>query len=291
MSTQNGVYKDATGNLLRCGFQTFTPGAGETARTDVPFPAKVEHDPEEANVTHWTGAVWDEVAQPTAIMKPQRIPPMTTTQRDAMPTPPSGAMVCNTTTDKLNFYDGAAWVEVGGGGGVWEPIGSPVVISSGQATVDVEGDWSLYDKIRIDFTRLVPATNAQLLRGRIRLDGTYETGSSYAWVCSVHNDAGSAVNRSGTSPSIQMHVNTLSNVVGDAASGSIELNNPGSTLHKKQITGRTVLAPSSGEDAAFTDYAGEWDGGTPLRIVNGFRFFMATGNINAMWYRVSGVKT
>jgi len=39
-------------------------------------------------------------------------PRMTTAERDAISTPPAGLMVYNTTTNKLNFYNGAAWEAV-----------------------------------------------------------------------------------------------------------------------------------------------------------------------------------
>jgi hypothetical protein len=39
-------------------------------------------------------------------------PRMTTTQRDAITTPPAGLMVYNTSTNKLNFYNGSAWEAV-----------------------------------------------------------------------------------------------------------------------------------------------------------------------------------
>lgn len=39
-------------------------------------------------------------------------PRMTTTQRDAISTPATGLMVYNTTTNKLNFYNGTTWEEV-----------------------------------------------------------------------------------------------------------------------------------------------------------------------------------
>jgi len=39
-------------------------------------------------------------------------PRMTTAQRDAIATPPAGLMVYNTTTNKLNFYNGTAWEAV-----------------------------------------------------------------------------------------------------------------------------------------------------------------------------------
>jgi hypothetical protein len=39
-------------------------------------------------------------------------PRMTTAQRDAITTPPAGLMVYNTSTNKLNFYNGTAWEAV-----------------------------------------------------------------------------------------------------------------------------------------------------------------------------------
>lgn len=127
---QNGITNDATGNLLRCGFQVFSAGAGETYRTDVPFPAKVEHDPDETNVTHWTGAIWDEVAQPAEIIYPSRVAIGTTIQRNAT-TPFEAALWCNTTTNQLEQYISSVWAAVGGG---WEVLQAQDVTN--QATVD-----------------------------------------------------------------------------------------------------------------------------------------------------------
>jgi hypothetical protein len=44
-------------------------------------------------------------------------PRMTTAQRDAIATPATGLTIFNTTTNKVNVYDGSIWGEVGGGGG------------------------------------------------------------------------------------------------------------------------------------------------------------------------------
>ena len=39
-------------------------------------------------------------------------PRMTTTQRDAISSPPAGLTIYNTSTNKLNFYSGSAWEAV-----------------------------------------------------------------------------------------------------------------------------------------------------------------------------------
>lgn len=42
-------------------------------------------------------------------------PRMTTTQRDAIPSPAEGLVVYNTTTDEINVFNGTAWASAGGG--------------------------------------------------------------------------------------------------------------------------------------------------------------------------------
>tara|TARA_B100000530_G_C15698152_1_gene384865 strand:- start:325 stop:561 length:237 start_codon:yes stop_codon:yes gene_type:complete len=39
----------------------------------------------------------------------------TTTQRDALSSPQAGWTIYNSTTNKMNQYNGSAWTEVGGG--------------------------------------------------------------------------------------------------------------------------------------------------------------------------------
>ena len=39
-------------------------------------------------------------------------PRVTTTQRDAISSPAEGLIIYNTTTHKLNFYNGSAWEQV-----------------------------------------------------------------------------------------------------------------------------------------------------------------------------------
>lgn len=48
------------------------------------------------------------------------LPRMTNTQRDAIGSPATGLFIYSTTDNKLQFYNGSAWANVGGGGGVKE---------------------------------------------------------------------------------------------------------------------------------------------------------------------------
>src|SRR6266446_4001985 len=43
-------------------------------------------------------------------------PRMTTTERDAIVSPAAGLLVYNTTTNQLNYYNGASWQLIAGGG-------------------------------------------------------------------------------------------------------------------------------------------------------------------------------
>lgn len=112
MAVQNGIIETASGDLLRSSFGAVTAGAGETERNDVPHPSKVRGDSEEANMHRWNGSAWVEVAQPATIIRPQRIPVLTTTQRDAL-TGVAGFTICNSTTGMIEFYDGLSWLVVG----------------------------------------------------------------------------------------------------------------------------------------------------------------------------------
>ena len=63
---------------------------------------------------------------------------MTTTQRDNISSPTTGLTVYNTTTNKLNVYNGTAWVEAGGGaGGLY--AGGQNLISNNSWEADTSG--------------------------------------------------------------------------------------------------------------------------------------------------------
>ena len=64
MATQNGVIETATGDLLRCGRCTFTAGAGETLKDNVPVPGYRRKCGEPGQYDRWNGAAWVKVDQP-----------------------------------------------------------------------------------------------------------------------------------------------------------------------------------------------------------------------------------
>ena len=50
-----------------------------------------------------------------ALNSPIQFKSYTTTQRDALSSPQAGWTIYNSTTNKMNQYNGSAWTEVGGG--------------------------------------------------------------------------------------------------------------------------------------------------------------------------------
>lgn len=91
-------------------------------------------------------AVFD-VASTTKGARPA--PSMTETQRNAIASPTAGLLVYNTSTNKLNVYNGSAWEEVGGsgsGGVTWyEPEKAPTSPNGADDEFDsgsLDGAWS-----------------------------------------------------------------------------------------------------------------------------------------------------
>ncbi len=86
-----------------------------------------------------TGAILDVQSTTKGFLPPR----MTTTQRNAISGPTIGLTVFNSTTNKLNVYNGTAWVEVGSGSGQ----GGINYISANNGNADFETDasgWSAY---------------------------------------------------------------------------------------------------------------------------------------------------
>ena len=57
-------------------------------------------------------------ANQVELTAPLQIKSYTTTQRDALSSPQAGWTIYNSTTNKLNQYNGSAWTEVGGGASI-----------------------------------------------------------------------------------------------------------------------------------------------------------------------------
>ena len=102
-------------------------------------------DGDSNNIGIGTGAPSDSaLVDMTSTTKGFLPPRLTTTQRDAIVTPSPGLIVYNTTTDKINFYTGAAWEAVSGGSfnGIYDGSGSlttGTTITSGGYDLNITG--------------------------------------------------------------------------------------------------------------------------------------------------------
>lgn len=67
----------------------------------------------------------DAIVQMASTDKGMSFPAMTTTQRNAITTPPQGLMIFNSTTSKINYYTGSLWLALG------DPENAIEVIDSG----------------------------------------------------------------------------------------------------------------------------------------------------------------
>jgi len=107
--------------ILLKGTETWDPGAHGTSITFITTP-KLDTAPVIRMVIEDYGGVRIGDTAPSentkTILKLDSttrgfLPPrLTTTQRDAIATPPAGLTVYNSTTNKLNFYNGSAWEAV-----------------------------------------------------------------------------------------------------------------------------------------------------------------------------------
>jgi len=295
MAVQNGVYETATGDLLAASPAPMVAGAGETLRADVPVPALVRYDADESNMHNWDGDSWEVVAQPAAIIHPQKIPVLTTTQRDAIGAI-AGMLICNSTTSKIEFYNGAAWVVVGDS--FSKDLGTTLV-DSAQATVDIEGDASwwdgTYDKLIIHLQQLVAGTDNQQLRMRSKVDGSYLAGAAdYVFDGRSLTQAGETLAFNAGWNYIPANVAGVGSERDEASSGTITIHNPGSILEHKHIDidmiARTIGAATIDHFKGTGCYRGGTSSEDPVTdAMTGLRLYLASGNIDRVQYKVEGI--
>lgn len=129
-------------------------------------------------------------------------PRMTTTQRDAISSPAEGLVVYNTTTDRLNAYDGSSWLEVAvttSVVGVDEISGLALSNNGSDATNDIDialgvaasDDAAYADRVRISLTsaltKQLDATWAQGTNQGGRFSGVSLSNTTYH-VFLIRND-------------------------------------------------------------------------------------------------------
>lgn len=130
-------------------------------------------------------AVVDMVSTTKGLLSPR----MTTAQRDAIASPPTGLEVYNTTTNKKNIYNGTSWVEVGTGAG-----GEKNAITNGAFNDDASGVAGYADAagvVPVDGTAGSPtltctrSTGSPILEGAGQLLITKDAANRQGEGCSI----------------------------------------------------------------------------------------------------------
>ncbi len=91
-------------NFYDANFHTFRSGDGSATRLSIDSSGRVGIGTTSPNAS----ALLDVTSTTQGLLPPR----MTTTQRNAISSPAAGLMIYNTTTNKLNFYNGSAWEAV-----------------------------------------------------------------------------------------------------------------------------------------------------------------------------------
>lgn len=112
------------------------------------------------------------IIQADSTEKGALIPRMTTTQRDAISSPPESLLIYNTTTDQFEHFDGSSWVATGAGSGDvtgpasatdnaiarFDGTGGKTLQNSGP-TIDDSGNLSLQGQELRNFTEQIVTAN------------------------------------------------------------------------------------------------------------------------------------
>jgi len=157
------------------------------------------------------------------------------------------------------------------------------------ATYDISSTYinSTYDTYII-YAEFLPATDNVDMYGRVFVGGVVQTGSihgreTHAMSSSAyHNeDAASTVARFAHGP--------MGNATGEGITINATLQNVNSTTRPFSITGMSNISNTSGSPNSST-FAGQLIPANAANVVNGFRFYMSSGNIASGRVRLYGIK-
>lgn len=108
---------DAASSATGDDLTVITPTAGTGRWIRAPFTNVILSTTGSISVGSGVAANSKSILDLTSTTKGFLPPRMTTTQRDAITSPVTGLVVFNTTTAKLQNYNGSGWADVGGSGG------------------------------------------------------------------------------------------------------------------------------------------------------------------------------
>ncbi len=135
-----------------------------------------------------------------------------TAARDAILFPETGRLFCNSETGQIEFYDGAVWAAVGGGGGMWTSI-EKQVIGGAVSQVDFETGLTGKDAFKLVGSNIELDGNAAV-RIRVKAAGVYKVGAAdYEYAHHVIGAGGPSSEQNANSAFIEMN---FSLVLGEA---------------------------------------------------------------------------
>lgn len=205
------------------------------------------------------------------------------------------------TTDVTNIGGSgtlADWnLSISGSRGATGATGAPgasillsTVTASASATADVETTFdSTYDTYMLIGTTILPATDSTDLYCRLKIGGSYQTGSNYEYHANISaagatTYAGSA---SGSAPFIKM-ADSTSNTAAGGINFVMYIHNPTSTAARKHIEWIGSSETGGGGTSVKTASGmGHWNAATTA--LTGVRFFMSSGNIASGTFRLYGI--
>lgn len=215
------------------------------------------------------------------------LPPTGTTAQRTGST--AGELRYNSTTNKLEYYNGTTWValEATSGGGM-TLIATQTASSS--ATIDFDNNLdSTYESYLVTFSGVSPATdgaNFECVMGT-GATPTYQTGASdYSWAVGIFTTANTGSYDSSDDSIVITSTETLGSAVGEHLGGSMEIHSPSSTSLHTQAVFRVGFSRPSGQLAS-AHGCGKYLSTTAVTSV---RFKMSSGNIATGEFKLYGLQ-
>lgn len=218
------------------------------------------------------------------------LPPKGTTAQRTEST--AGELRYNTTTNKLEYYNGTSTValEAAAGGGM-------TLLATGTASASATVDFdnaidSTYETYRLYFSGIIPATDGSVPALRIGTGATptYQSGASdYMWTCGIVGDTGSAADYvDAAAAEIRMLGGsyTIGNATGEGFSGYVDIYSPSNTsLHTLVSFQMIGLSTATAMRASYG--GGKYSATT---AVTSLRFLMTSGNITSGEFKLYGLQ-
>lgn len=183
---------------------------------------------------------------------------------------------------QTNGAGAPTWVTPGGGS--WTYLST--VTASGSSTVDIETTFdSTYDEYVIKVSNFIPDTSNESIRVRVKVGGTYDTGSNYGSASTITDSTGATL--AGNNGGTAMLLTNAS--VGASRPTSFEflVHSPASTSYAKGfdwsgfLYRNGVLLGSSFIGAGLN---------SNTSTCTGIRFYMSAGLITSGTFRLYGIK-